>query len=184
MALWRKRIICAFTAIAIPAIADAQSIQTPTESAVKCIDGTLRKEGQIPGDTPVFKYHSMFDFDKMLDIVASCRHAMDNIKNERNIIVAEYISSELLYISAIGIKLPLDEATIFSQAERECKKEENNNSFQKMVCGYLLGSAFEYGIGTQKDASRALQAYRSAALAGSKVAAREAARLERAASRQ
>jgi hypothetical protein len=183
MSLWKIVALCAIPVLFAPTGAVAQSGRTPTESAVRCIDGALRKDGRAQDKTPILYYQAVFKIDEMLDIVADCRHALEHMRTERHIIIAEYIASEAMYTSVIGLALPLGESEIFSRAEGACKEERNNNNFGKMLCGYLLGSAHEFGIGTKKDASRALQGYRSAALAGSQVAAREATRLERPASR-
>ena len=91
---------------------------------------------------------------------------------------AERIASDALTLIVIGIDAPSGAEEIFARAIQECGKLRSPNKLEQRSCGFYFGSAYEYGIAVKPDTSIAWKWYVLAGQAGSKIALREAARLD------
>ena len=93
-------------------------------------------------------------------------------------IIAEHLAGETLTTLVIGLKAPTGAEAIFTNAVQHCAKVQRTDLFEQRYCAFFMGSAYEYGVGVKGDSNIALKWYLLAGQAGSKIALREAARLE------
>ncbi len=120
----------------------------------------------------------LFELETVFDAVAACRAALAAYPNEPKVIIAHYNASEDLSVLALGLKFPDSDEDALASALQAAEKSENASGMGARIMGFFLGSAYEYGVGTNPDRSAALKWYALAATAGSPISKRELARLQ------
>jgi hypothetical protein len=117
-----------------------------------------------------------FRLEPVFDAVATCRAALKAYPNEPKVIIAHYNASEALSILALGLKFPDSEQEALGLALKAAAGEQGGGIVKQML-GFYLGSAYEYGVGTEPDRAVAMKWYAVAAEAGDAISKRELARL-------
>ncbi|MDP1591630.1 MAG: SEL1-like repeat protein [Prosthecobacter sp.] len=173
---WRSILVCVILCLTFSESADAQPLPSPEDAAARCADSALRKEGR--DITPLNNSFALLNLEPIFEAVADCRFALRAMPTDKQMIIAEHFAGEALTILVIGMKAPTDAEAIFASAMRECAKVQRTDTFQQRFCAFFMGSAYEYGVGVKADSNIAWKWYLLAGQTGSKIALREAARLE------
>ena len=173
---WRLVLACAFFCLLPPINAQAQAPRSSSDVAAQCADAVLRKEGRAI--TPLNDAFGLLQIERVFEIAADCRLALQAAPTDKRIIIAEYLAAEALTMLAAGVKAPTNDAAIFASVVQECGKVQQSHKMMQSICAFYMGSAYEYGVGVKADKDVAWKWYLLAGEAGSKIALREAARLE------
>lgn len=128
--------------------------------------------------TPLNDAFALLQIERVFEIAADCRFALQAAPTEKRIIIAEYLAAEALTILAVGVKAPTNDAAIYASVVQECSKVQQAQKMMQSICAFYMGSAYEYGVGVKADKGVAWKWYLLAGQAGSKIALREASRLE------
>jgi hypothetical protein len=131
-----------------------------------------------PLATTVENAAQLLDVETVADGFAVCRRAFAAFPSEPKLIIANHTATDALSVILFGIEgFPKTDAEAVAKARNLAEGKGGSDKFLVPLAGVLLGTAYEYGIGTAKDRGEAFRWYRFAADAGSKTGKRELERL-------
>jgi hypothetical protein len=112
----------------------------------------------------------------IFDAVSTCRAALMAYPNEPKIIIAHDNASEHLSARMFGLNFPDADEQALALALQIAGKKESATGTGAQLVGFFLGSAYEYGVGTEPNRAAAIKWYTLAAEAGDPISKRELAR--------
>ncbi len=169
-------LMLASTAFAQPSgLADA-------EAHKRCLELTAGGAGTSdkPTGSRIERAFREFGLEVLIDGIASCRAATAASPQDKNLSAGAIQATKLFKLLIIGTgNANKSENEIFAMLAADALKLKKPNAGTPMVTmvGFYLGSAYEYGKGTEVNKAKAIEWYEVAANAGSKIAARELKRI-------
>jgi hypothetical protein len=182
----------ALSVVPLAAIAGASLLPAGTTAALpaalddpaakRCLFMAYRRENpelaSEPMTTTVENAAALFNIETVAGGFAVCRRALAAFPSEPKLIIANHTATEVLFVLLFGLKaFPKTDAEAVAKARILAEGNSATDKFLVPLTGVLLGSAYEYGIGADKDRGEALKWYRLAADAGSKAGKEELERL-------